>query len=173
MHGFRNILFATDFSETSELACQRAVELARQSGATLTIFHAYADPTALSEAWAVIDPRPDLERTLLHVASDVHDVEIHRVIYMGAPAELIVEYAQQHNSDLIVMGTHGRSGLSHLLLGSVAEKVIRCAPCPVMVVRQQAAARRKLKTVATRFQGVSWLVPKPYIGRYEPLSGTA
>jgi nucleotide-binding universal stress UspA family protein len=134
---FASILYATDLSEASQPACQRAIELARQCGATLTILHAYADATAFTEAWSVIDPRPDLDIALRHVASEVRDIQINRVLIIGSPAQTIVDYAQDHNSDLIVMGTHGRSGLFHLLMGSVAEQVIRRALCPVMVVRQE------------------------------------
>lgn len=134
MTGFTSILHPTDFSEASRLACERAVELARQCGAKLTILHAYADPTAVAEAWSIPDPRPELEDALSLVAADVPDVAIERVLRVGTPAETIVGYARRHNSGVIVMGTHGRTGLSHLLMGSVAEKVIRLAPCPVMVV---------------------------------------
>src|SRR5262245_13941981 len=103
MNSFTNILYPTDFSEASELACQRAVEMARQCGAELTILHAFADPTTVAEAWSVIDPRPELEKVLRQVASDVHDVAIHRVLRIGTPADTIVQYARQHNSGLIVM----------------------------------------------------------------------
>jgi nucleotide-binding universal stress UspA family protein len=134
---FANILCATDLSEASQAACQRAIELARQCGGTLTILHTYADPTTVAEAWSVIDPRPDLDIALRRVASEVRDIPIKRVLLIGSPAEAIVDYAKDHDSDLIAMGTHGRSGFSHLLMGSVAEQVIRRASCPVMVVRQE------------------------------------
>ncbi len=62
-------------------------------------------------------------------------------IVTGASAESIVNYARERGMDLIVMGTHGRSGLAHLLIGSVSEKVVRTAPCPVMTVRRAPAAR--------------------------------
>ena len=139
MTGFTNILHPTDFSEASELACERAVDLARQCGAKLTLLHAYANPVAVEGGWALPDPRPELEDALSLVANEDQSLAVVRVLRMGTPAESIIEYAREHNCDLIVMGTHGRTGLSHLLMGSVAERVVRFAPCPVMVVRQQAA----------------------------------
>src|SRR5262245_36501796 len=145
------ILYATDLSEASRPACAQAVELARQCGATLTILHAFAEPTTVAEAWGVIDPRSDIDTALKYVASDVHDVEIHRLLYVGSPAETIVEYAREHGFDVIVMGTHGRSGVSHLLMGSVAEQVIRQAPCPVMVVpREKPIAKQPAKSGTRR-----------------------
>ena len=137
MAGFTNILHSTDFSEASGLACEHAVRLARQCGAKLTVLHVYPDPTRVPDAWSIRDPRPELEDVLSRVAAGAADVSVERLLRIGTPAERIVEYARSHHCDLIVMGTHGRTGLKHVLLGSVAEKVIRSAPCPVMVVRQQ------------------------------------
>jgi nucleotide-binding universal stress UspA family protein len=62
-------------------------------------------------------------------------------VYVGTPAATIVKFAEDHPIDLIVMGTHGRTGLEHLMLGSVAEKVVRRAPCPVLVVRESSEAK--------------------------------
>lgn len=134
MTGFTHILFATDFSESSELACARAVDLARQCGAKLTVIHAYAEPL-MAEGFAYVpDVRPELEAHLARVAEDEPNVDVKRVLLVGTPAETIVEYAREHECDLIVIGTHGRTGLLHMLMGSVAETVVRLAECPVMVV---------------------------------------
>ena len=141
MRGFTSILHPTDFSEASQLACVNAVELARQCGAKLTVLHVYPDPTRVPDAWSIHDPRPELEDALGLVAADVPDVPVERLLRVGTPAETIVEYAKRHNCDVIVMGTHGRTGLGHLLMGSVAEKVIRAAPCPVLVVPQHTAKK--------------------------------
>jgi len=72
-------------------------------------------------------------------------VELHATVeaIVGTPAGSIVEYAAGHDIDLVVMGTHGRGGVSHLLMGSVAERVVRTAPCPVLTVRQAHAAAAK------------------------------
>ena len=141
MTGFTSILHPTDFSEASRLACERAVELARQCGAKLTVLHVFADPTAAPDAWQIRDPRPELEDALSLVAADAVDVDVDRVLRVGTPSETIIEYARRHNCGVIVMGTHGRTGLSHLLMGSVAEMVIRDATCPVMVVGLKTAEK--------------------------------
>lgn len=144
MTGFTNILHPSDFSEASQAACDKAVDLARQCGAKLTVLHAYAEPL-MAEGFAYVpDLRPELEDALSLVANVGPTPAVERVLRVGIPAETIVEYARRHNCDLIVMGTHGRTGLSHLLMGSVAEKVVRLAPCPVMVVRQQEPAESPL-----------------------------
>lgn len=158
MTGFTSILHPTDFSEASQLACAKALQLARQCGAKLTVLHVYADPTRVPEAWSVRDPRPELEDALSLVAADAPDVSVERALRVGTPAEEIVEYAKRHNCDVIVMGTHGRTGLTHLLMGSVAEKVIRTAPCPVMVVGQQTAEKAEASEPAQRESGRSVMV---------------
>ena len=135
MTGFTHVLHPTDFSEASQPACEKAVELARQCGAKLTVLHVYANPL-MAEGFAYVpDPRPELEEKLGYVANEELAIVVARELRVGAPAETIVGFAREHNCDLIVMGTHGRTGLSHLLMGSVAEIVVRRAPCPVMVVR--------------------------------------
>jgi nucleotide-binding universal stress UspA family protein len=75
--------------------------------------------------------------------SDVSDLHATVDVVIGAPSSSIVEYADGHGIDLIVMGTHGRGGMSHLLMGSVAERVVRTAPCPVLTVRQPRTAAVK------------------------------
>jgi nucleotide-binding universal stress UspA family protein len=143
MTGFTHILHATDFSESSELALARAVDLARQCGAKLTLIHAYVGPL-MSEGFAYVpDIRPELEERLAKVAEGEPDVEFDRVLRVGTPAEAIVDYARDHNCDLIVIGTHGRTGLTHMLMGSVAEKVVRLAECPVMVVGLRTAEKAR------------------------------
>jgi nucleotide-binding universal stress UspA family protein len=135
---FANILHPTDFSEPSQAACEKAVELARQCGAKLTVLHVYANPL-MAEGFAYVpDPRPEFEQRLSTVANVELPIAVERALRVGVPAEQIVEFAREHNCDLVVMGTHGRTGLSHLLVGSVAEHVVRHAPCPVMVVRPES-----------------------------------
>ena len=93
----------------------------------------------MSDGWVYIpDPRPELASALEEDANDP-SVSVEPVLHPGPPAETIVWYAREHDCDLIVMGTHGRTALKHLLLGSVAEKVVRRAHCPVMTVRHHAA----------------------------------
>lgn len=137
------ILAPTDFSETAQHAFEYARELAKSFEAEIHLLHVVPDP--MTQGWAgeasgiVI---PDLVKTWTTNADQrlaeitVPDVEITRVTRVGHPFVEIIQYAQDHEIDLIVMGTHGRGPIKHLLLGSVAEKVVRKAPCPVLTVRQ-------------------------------------
>lgn len=139
------ILFPTDFSEPAKQASQYAMELADRFEAELHLLHVVREvvfplPEA-SVSWTlpVTDQQPEIdaatERLQKQIGSDW--AEHHRVVRLaeiGYPSESIIKYANQHKIDLIVMGTHGHTGLSHLLLGSVAEKVVRLATCPVLTV---------------------------------------
>jgi universal stress protein A len=121
----RQILFATDFSPCSEEARHIARDYAWQLGARIHLLHVVwptADPT----------PQPRLQALAAEFGSDVPVVT---AVESGIPvAERIVDYAERHAIDLIVMGTHGRTGFSRVLTGSVAERVVRTAPCPVLTV---------------------------------------
>ncbi len=142
----KNILVATDFGEASDEALSYGRDLARTYGATLHVLHVaenlvarYANVEALAilpQLQTDIDEAArkrmaelvtDEDRTMLHAKPVV-------LAAFGA-AEAIVEYAKTYNVDVIVMGTHGRGGFAHLLMGSVAERVVRTAPCPVLTVR--------------------------------------
>lgn len=141
------ILVPTDFSDTSDAALAYAKTLAAQLGASLHLLHVFADPYA-SAAYApeVYAPLPagvrehalrDIEQRM-HERMDGTEQERFRgtaAIVTGLTAKQIVQYADNHGIDLIVMGTHGRRGVAHLLLGSVAEHVVRTANCPVLTVR--------------------------------------
>ncbi len=121
----RQILFATDLSPCSEEAQHVARDYAWQLGARLHLFHVMF-PTA--------DPslKPRLEALAAELSAHVPVVT---AIESGIPvAERIVDYAGHHAIDLIVLGTHGRTGFSRALIGSVAERVVRTAPCPVLTV---------------------------------------
>jgi nucleotide-binding universal stress UspA family protein len=121
---FRRMLFPTDFSEASRVAGRMAAALARESGAQLTLLHVVPPVT---------DPSPS--PTLAALATELAPgMSVTTEVLSGLPASRIVEYAQRRGVDLIVMGTHGRTGLSAALLGSVAEAVVRRAPCPVLTV---------------------------------------
>ena len=121
----RNVLFATDFSDASRLAGQTAAEIARHFEARLHILHVIplvTDPTGASEALRA--EAAELERGLSIVTACTS----------GRVARRIVEYAGRNAIDLIVLGSHGRTGVSRALLGSVAEAVIRRAQCRVLAV---------------------------------------
>jgi len=132
----KKILYATDFSSYSNQAYFHAVALAESHEASLTILYVYSRPTA-----APVDlPKAGDERTywrdqLEQIRPVNPGIPVHHVILEGDPAAEIVRYAADAMIDLIVMGTHGRSGLERLLMGSVAEKVMRDATCSVLVVK--------------------------------------
>ncbi len=138
MH-LKKILFPTDFSHTGDAALALATSMARDTGATLLIIHVEEPPMAYGggEMYYGV-PEPDI-RELKTMLSEVKpsDPEVpykHRLVN-GHPAHAIVQLAESEDVDLIVMGTHGRSGLSRLLMGSVAEHVMRKAPCPVLTYK--------------------------------------
>jgi len=138
-----SVLVAFDFSDTSKSALTYGRNLARAFGGRLHVLHV-ADVISTSAAQFYPEGPGDPEakaaglalnqlRTLLS-AEGVPDA-LPEVRVSPAPAQEIVEYAGEIHADLIVVGTHGRSGMSRLLMGSVAEHVVRTAPCPVLVVR--------------------------------------
>jgi nucleotide-binding universal stress UspA family protein len=154
MKQFNRILLATDFTPASALAIEKAIAIAKESGARLLIAHAY-DPPNLTQAESVgpgvyeewdQNLRTLVERKLQPLVESARRqlVDAQPLVLPGSPHEAIVEAAKQNHSDLVVMGTHGRTGVSRFFLGSVAARVIATAPCPVMTVRAnlEAAARR-------------------------------
>jgi universal stress protein A len=123
-----------DFSPPAAVAFKLACELARDHQARLTLLH--VPHPVLTYDQLVESRRPgfrdDLRAELHRLRSSDPAVTVTHLILEGDPAEVIVDVAREHGCDLIVMGTHGRSGLGRLVLGSVAEQVIRHAPCPVL-----------------------------------------
>lgn len=141
----RTILFATDFSSASDEALPHAEALARQAGARLLIVHVEEPPLAYGggELYYGI-PEPDSARILAMleaVKPASKDLPyVHRMA-LGDPAAEIVRLAADEGAELIVLGTHGRTGMLRFLMGSVAEAVVRRATCPVMVYRTMAGTR--------------------------------
>lgn len=135
----KKILFPTDFSTSSDAPLAYATALARDSGATLLIVHVEEPPLAYGGGEMYYGaPEPDfagLERMLANVRPTDPAVPCERRLLTGSPAQTIVELATAEKVDLIVLGTHGRTGLRRLLMGSVAEAVIHAAPCPVLIYR--------------------------------------
>ncbi|MFO1096158.1 MAG: universal stress protein [Planctomycetaceae bacterium] len=145
------ILFPTDFSPATDGARAYAIDLARQFDAELHLLHVMEDLTAqvpefgmgLAFPAFVADPaaQENYEQRaiakLTAITPDGPDKLKRSVIAVkqGRTFEQVHVYAKTHEIDLIVMGTHGRSGLSHVLMGSVAERVLQHAPCPVLTVR--------------------------------------
>ena len=121
----RDVLFATDFSDVSRLAGQTAADFARQLGARLHVLHVVPPVT---------DPTPAPEALRAAAAQLGAGPAIVTAVASGRAASQILDYARRHGVGLIVLGTHGRTGVSHALLGSVAEAVVRRARCPVLAV---------------------------------------
>jgi universal stress protein A len=143
------ILVPTDFSPTADAALAYAKTLAARLDASLHVVHVLADPYAMSTCVpdVYVPMAPDIyERSIANAQEQLRqrlDADDERrlrgskaVINGGLAAKDIVAYADAHNIDLIVMGTHGRRGVAHLILGSVAEHVVRTSRCPVLTVQQ-------------------------------------
>jgi nucleotide-binding universal stress UspA family protein len=148
---WKKILCPVDFSEPSRAALQAAAELARHFDAEVLLFHAYQLPGyTLPEGSVVASPKmlQDLadqaERHLEEWAALARTMGAPRVTTekgIGDPAIEIIELGRERGAELIVVGTHGRTGLRHALLGSVAERVVRRAGCPVLTVHPEGKAR--------------------------------
>src|SRR5437016_7879524 len=135
----KKILFPTDFSAFGQEALRWATVLARDTGATMIIAHVEEPPMAYGggEMYfpAEEGDREELKQALVKIVPADPNVRFEHKLLAGDPASAIVEAAEQENADLIVIGTHGRTGLTRLLMGSVAEAVVRRAKCPVLTVK--------------------------------------
>jgi nucleotide-binding universal stress UspA family protein len=131
MLGIRTILHATDFSEPSNSALRLACALARDQGARLIVLHVV--PTSLAAEKRGFGD--DLADELNRLAIPDQQIRAERRLEEGDPVAQILRVAGETGCDLIVMGTHGRTGLGRLLMGSVAEQVVRKALCPVLTVK--------------------------------------
>ena len=139
----QRILFPTDFSDTAAWSLGYVRALASRFGARVHLLHVVPDP--VSQDWAGEAAGfsiPDLRKTWIAEAErqlaeiPLNGIETERAARVGHAFVEIIRYARENEIDLIVMGTHGRGAVSHMLLGSVAEKVVRKAPCPVLTVRK-------------------------------------
>ena len=159
--GFTRILVPTDFSAPSAAALAAAKDLATRFGASLHLVHVLEDPYAVAaysaDALGYLPPgikeswQHEAEKhlnALLTPAERAQFMATTTVLFSGSAAREIVEHAQNNHIDLIVMGTHGRGGVAHLLLGSVTERVVRIATCPVLTVRGTATARESAPRLA-------------------------
>ena len=146
MHQPRQIVVATDFSDPAEVAVDRAIEWARHFDAALHITHVFALPVpaigvydfAIPES-GIREAREAALKRLEQAAEKAVKAGVRTHTHLvSTPTETgISEVAREVGADLIVVGTHGHTGLKHVLLGSVAERVVRHAPCSVMVVRHE------------------------------------
>ena len=146
MKSIRRILFATDFSKASERAFEQAVEMAGDNGAELLIAHAYQPPAvAPTDAYLSAALYEQLDSKLQEAAAQQLErfvrstrergVASKALLLTGPAHEAISEAVKKQRVDLIIMGTHGRTGPARFFLGSVAARVVSEAPCPVLTVR--------------------------------------
>ncbi len=141
----RRILAPVDFSANSRKAVTYAVAFARQFGASITFLHviqvnyAYGELGAIDFSALEREMRGGASKELDSLLAETRAVGVtaESVIREGSPAKIIADVAAELQTDLLVVSTHGYTGLKHVLMGSIAEHVVRYAPCPVLVVRQQ------------------------------------
>ena len=149
---FTRILVPTDFSAPSNVALTLAKKMAVMSGASLHLLHVLDDSmTTAAATVGVYAPTAELREKWLEGAQTLLSTRLTpeeqasfrstEAVVFGTPARTIVEHAKASGIDLIVMGTHGRGSVEHLLMGSVAERVVRSAVCPVLTVRDNGAVR--------------------------------
>ena len=144
----RHILAPTDFSTYSQHAVASALELAKKFGAKLTILHVielppypvegYVPPSVSATFLDDLERQAAADLAQIVPEAEAANVEVARVVAVGTPYRKIVETAEAEQVDLIVMATAGRTGLSHLVIGSIAERVVRTATCPVLTIRPRA-----------------------------------
>lgn len=147
MFPIRHIVFPTDFSDFARQALDRAASLAKGNDAELTVVHVLQPITQVASIPVGDMTLPNIDERLREVALDGlstlataltdDGVKVSTVLREGRPADEILAVAEERGADLIVISTHGRTGLSRMLVGSVAEQVIRAGPCPVLVWRPQ------------------------------------
>jgi universal stress protein A len=148
MRRFKRIMVASDLSKVSRGALDTAIVFAQSKGAELIMVHVLAPivpfgPEQLTQPALLetieVDARRWAEQQLARLAAAARKagVRVKVVLLSGDPADQIIRAARTHRADLIVVGTHGRRGFSKMMIGSVAERVVRTAPCPVVTVRSQ------------------------------------
>lgn len=143
MISLKHILHPTDFSENSAHALKFACHFAKQFDAELHILHVINNAAILSPGIDGVIPPDYYQKLTLHAGNELEKLPGGRLKFKGTvvrstqegiPFVEIVRYAKDNKIDMIIMGTHGRTGLMHLLIGSVAENVVRRSPCPVLTV---------------------------------------
>jgi nucleotide-binding universal stress UspA family protein len=140
---YRNIVIATDGSENTKKAISCGIEIAKLSGATVHALHVIDTHSTISENWTAGKEtiyeimKNDGEKAVSKVKriGEASGVEVREVVLDGYPSKEIIDFAENNNIDLIIMGTLGKTGFERFLIGSVAEKVVENSKVPVMVVR--------------------------------------
>lgn len=139
----KRILIPTDFSDNSAVALKYAIAFADQFGAAVDVIHVLEPPPAgLLLSYQALDEvseqmKKNAQQQLEDLQSQWSDYcfPVTQTVLEGHPFVEIVRFARENNSDLIVLGTHGRGAVGHMLMGSVAEKIVRKSPCPVLTIR--------------------------------------
>ena len=135
----KRILCPIDFSEHSDAALRYASALARDAGARLYLAYVDSSHVPYDAGFAGYVPPPDeaekLEESLRKKRPAFEELECEHHLLFGTPADALIEFSKAHDIDLIVMGTHGRTGVARLVMGSVAEAVVRRSECPVLTVK--------------------------------------
>jgi len=149
MPKFRNILVASDLSPTSERAIKVAAEIAELTRTPIELLHVVEAMPREDRYLALTAPLPEIQRAILQETRETLQKLGRKLIGTSAPFEVRVEFGSAYPAildrvisgrprpDLLVLGTHGRSGLGYALMGSVAERLVRTAPCPVLVVKPE------------------------------------
>jgi len=157
MLAIKTILHPTDFSEPSDYAFSLACTLARDYGARLILLHVTPTVVVSGELAAIPPSPPDIWKTLQEQLANLRspdpNVKVEHYLKEGDPATEIVRLAKETKSDLIVMGTHGRTGFGRILMGSVAEQVVRRAPCPVVTVKTPLSETSNRENPASEMAG--------------------
>lgn len=141
----KRVLYPTDFSAFCEKGLPFAESIAREFGASLTLAYGHEypmnSPELMSEASAAVaaNLESSARRMLDEWKAKVKDVEVSSELRIGSPYRVVQDLVQELNIDLVVVPTHGRSGVAHMFLGSVAERIARHAPCPVLTIRPEVS----------------------------------
>jgi len=158
---FEHVTVPIDFSDCSVDALEYGIQIAKDFGACLTLLHvlepvSYGDDFLLRQAAEEGQPDKRIDSQLRAFVSAVQSVgvSVREVIRGGVPADSILEFVRASACDLLVMGTHGRRGISHMLKGSVAEAVLRKAPCPVLAVKSFTSTSGRQPEVARQTEPV-------------------
>ena len=148
---YRNVLFCTDFSANAQAALPYAIDLAKKYGAALHLVHVYQEPEHVAELEMSPSIKSDWVR-VAHLLGTEKDKKLKetceeitketgsclpKMLRGGKPHTEILRYARESGIDLIVMGSHGLSGLEHVLFGSTADRVMRESPCPVLIIKKK------------------------------------
>ena len=144
----RTLLVPLDFSDQAAAILEWATHLAQEHGSRILLLHAYHLPVEFQQLEGAYLPpdfwtnvKAEAEQSLQRYAEQLggQGLQVETLVREGYPASVIVEAAENEGVDMIVIGTHGHSGLKHMLLGSIAERVVQKAPCPVLTVKSPEA----------------------------------